>query len=169
MKVILYGLLISCLIFGCSRTEQSKSKLDVSSLAGKWAFIKFKDPKDYAEIDFNRNNLYIIRSENYFQSGLHPFKIIDDTLILHDNRFLVHSYSESNFELLNSGDTFYLYRIPFNESMLDKNQIDPFYLRKCYFFVHLNMFSMNDAIQYLNNANITSDTLFPKTEYIKLR
>jgi hypothetical protein len=53
--------------------------------------------------------------------------------------------------LKNKLETYILYRIPFEDSNIDKNQFDPIFIREVYFLTNLNQLKTEDAINYLKS------------------
>lgn len=167
-KILIYSGLLFLIIHSCSGKPEAKEKINADFIFGKWTFINTKEPIDYAEIDFEEKNTYVVKSEEYGQNGPLPFRIVKDSILLGNKNFLILIESSVKIQLVSDDEAFLLFKIPFDENSLEQNQVNPFYLRRCYFLVHLNVISMEEASKYLFDIKQISDSLLPKTEIIQI-
>ncbi|QTD36395.1 hypothetical protein JL193_09505 [Polaribacter batillariae] len=115
----------------------------------RWTFIKNdKQNIDYSEIEFS-DKIINIYSENSGKMGPFKYQISDNKLIFNNQEFNINSVNNQYLILENNSAKYYMYKIPFKEDDIQKNQLNPFYIRRCYFLTHLNFIKVKDAIEYI--------------------
>jgi hypothetical protein len=169
MRKIILLVIFSFLFLCACKREKRKSQNDFLLEKGLWTFIQIENDSafNYAEIEFANNQILRIRSE--FKGTVGPFDYYFkvDTLLINDFAYrLTSDNSNEKFVLENESEKFILYRIPFKEEILNKKQIDPFYLRRCYFLVHMNLITYDDAVNYLANTFEVPKDSIPEEEII---
>lgn len=156
-------------VIACNESNAPKENI-YSKIIGNWTFISMKDTTlGYAEIKFKSNKRAFIQPEKEPGFNNLTCMIKDDSLMLMPffrNYYKITFINYFSIILHNSFDSILLYKIPFNTDSLDTNQIDPFYLRRCYFLLHLNFINMDDVVKYFQKLN-TIDSI-PKVEEIIL-
>ncbi len=164
-KIILIFSLIG--FFGCSQSYKQKQSSHFP-VGSQWTFIKndtaFKI--DYAEIKFEDNGFLRIHSETEGENGPFKYEINDSLLVFNNFKFVITPHENGSLMLRNDMREFILYRIPFDMENVYSSQIDPFYLRRCYFLVHLNFISFDEAIKYLSNTTAIPEDSMPEEEII---
>ena len=159
-KIILIFSLIG--FFGCSQSYKQKQS-NHFPVGSQWTFIKNDSTFeiDYAEIKFEDNCFLRIHSETEGKNGPFKYEINDNILVFNNSKFVITPDENGSLMLRNDMGEFILYRIPFDMGNIYTDQIDPFYLRRCYFLVHLNSISFDKAVKYLSNT-----TAIPEEEII---
>ncbi len=154
-------------LMSCNKPEKSEQLIKLSENFRKSTFIKIDNESkpDYAEIEFLRNNMLVIRSDKDGQVGPFEYKISENILTFNKLEFSITPNTDGSVNLKGNEEEFILYPILFSENTIGSNQIDPFYLRRCCFLVHLNFIAMDDAIIYLNEVGIPVDSM-PEEEII---
>lgn len=164
-------MIILCISFlaYASCNDQNKIKDTNKFLfSGKWTFIESsaKDIINYAEIDFKSNSTLEIYSETNGKEGPFQYSEMNNTLTFNNIDLLITSDSNGFIRLSNLTNEFLLYKIPFDDENLKSNQIDPFYLRRCYYLVQLNYITTNRAIDYLSDLTATKKDSISNDEII---
>ncbi len=156
MKYLIKIFLISLIILtSCDKVKVNNQNSNPHINYGKWTFIQINSKeKEYAEIEFKDNNSLRVRFENKGDLGPFYFQLDNNFLSFNNHIFEIITKSDTSFLLKDDKSEFILYKINFKEEDLNKNQIDPFYIRKCYFFVHLNFITTEKAIEYLKSIQV---------------
>lgn len=147
-KITLFLVLVT--IYSCNNL--TKDNLNNFSFNGKWTFIQSfdNDSLHYKEIEFSENNTLRIYSAKDIPFGPFKYSINNDSLIFNRHKLFIKKELDKIL-LKNKLETYILYRIPFEDSNIDKNQFDPFFIREVYFLTNLNQLKTEDAINYLNS------------------
>ncbi len=151
-SVLVYS--VTVFLIGCQGSSSNKNIAEELE-DSKWAVIRGLDSVklDYQEIVFLRTGWARIQSENLGQQGPLTYSIQDGQVAIGNELFNVVEFSGYRLDLQNSSDYLILYRVPEFRTKVDSNQIDPFYLRRCYFMLHENEITIDSAIEYLIQAN----------------
>lgn len=154
-------------IVSCNQIED-QDKSNHFSFRSKWTFIKkdIKIEKYYAEIIFSEDSTLIIHSELDGQIGPFQYSESDNVLTFNNVNYSIISDTNDLITLRYHSGEFLLYKIPFDEINLKKNQIDPFYIRRCYFLVNLNIITADDAAKYLWDIVTFPQDSFPEDEFL---
>jgi hypothetical protein len=131
------------------------------TIGSKWTFIEknSKLDKEYAEIEFKENYSLLVFSELYGRLGPFEYHLKDSVLAFNNINFLIVPEENGSITLKNQNEEFILYKIPFDESVLDSSQFDPFYIRRCYFLTNLGFITTDDAINYLSTIAYQQDSI----------
>jgi hypothetical protein len=151
-----YTILISVLLVLCILSCDSNNKIHKTNhllknykRAALIVLDKDNNEYDYAEVEFEDSGSLYARSENH--GVLIPYEYIlnDDTLSLWGNKYHI-TINENESVLLEGekGDII-MYKLQFHEKEVGDEIIEPFYLRRCYYYVHLNIITTDEAIKYL--------------------
>ncbi|QTE23351.1 hypothetical protein [Polaribacter cellanae] len=117
---------------------------------GRWTFIKNdKQNINYSEIEFS-DKIINIYSEYYGKIGPFKYKVLENNLIFNNQEFNINLVNNQYLILENNSAKYYMYKIPFKKGSIEKNQLNPFYIRRCYFLIHLNFIKVKDAIEYIS-------------------
>lgn len=156
-----YFLLFFIFLLFCCNYHQDNAKNSQFSPIGNWTFISYPE-LEYSEVYFDTT---IVRffSENDNYVGPFSYKIIRDSIFWLDYGYKV-IFTDSNFITFNSDEKkFLLYRIPFDISNINANQVNPVYLRRCFYLLHLNKINFLESVTYLQDVTKKMDTAnFPE-------
>ena len=166
MRIIILILILTGIV-SCNQLENQNKSIHFP-YGSKWTFIKndSKFKENYAEIEFNKNSTLLIHSEFDGQVGPFQYKESDNELTFNNVSYSIISDKNGLIILRNPNEEFFLYKIPCDERNSKSDQIDPFYLRRCYFLVNFNYITTDDAIKYLSNIITSSPDSIPKEEVI---
>jgi len=147
-KITLFLVLVT--IYSCNNIK--KDNLNNFSFNGKWTFIQSfdNDSLHYKEIEFSENNTLRIYSAKDTPFGPFKYNIDNDSLTFDSYKFYIKKELDKIL-LKNKHETYILYRIPFEDSRIDKNQFDPYFIREAYFLTNLNQLKTEEAINYLKS------------------
>ncbi len=146
-----------CMV-SCNQSIKQEQFEELSINESLWTFISdMHSVAKYAEIKFNNNNTLSINTDTDGHVGPFTFSINDSVLTFNHFEFKIVIKTNDFIKLKNKKNIYFLYKIPFNESDHQKNQIDPFFIRRCYFLVNLNYISTDSAISYLSNFAIIKE------------
>jgi len=168
MKILNSILCIGVILFlSCSEFDQNKNLSKILDNSGKWTFINTSDTiKDYGEIDFKIKKINIHTVKDGPSMGLINYRINKDSLFIRDLAFQIIQVKNTLILLKGNGYDFILHKILFKEEDLNKIGTNPFYLRRCYFMVHLGYMTMDEAAEYLSEITKPYDDLELEEEEI---
>jgi len=154
-------------IVSCNQFQGQKKTTHFPS-GSRWTFIKKSNKvnENYAEIVFSNNSTLLIHSEIDGQIGPLQYKESENVLTFNEVDFSITNDANGFTLLRNDNQEFMLYSIPFREEEFDFYQIDPFYLRRCYFLVNLNVITTDSAIKYLSGIITTPQDSIPEDDII---
>lgn len=143
---ILSGYLLSC--------ETKENDIANKSLKGKWTLIRYKKEVycQYHEIEFIEGNKMKVYSDDEELLGLMDYSIKDDIISFNNESFTLKK-SFGKMEFRGNENKYILFRIPFDLDKINRDQINPIYVRKGYFLLHLNEIKVDSFVNYLNKAN----------------
>lgn len=147
-------------LLSCNQIDRQDTSIRFT-IGSKWTFIEknSKLDKEYAEIEFKENYSLLVFSELYGRLGPFEYHLTDSVLAFNNINFLIIPEENGSITLKNQNEEFILYKIPFDESVLDSNQSDPFYIRRCYFLINLGFITTDDAINYLSTIAYQQDSI----------
>ncbi len=150
-------------------TERNVKQQKTFKPGTRWTFINSANSINevYAEMFFKDDSNLVVFSESDGQLGPFEYEETSEALIFNNFRFTKKLRQEGYTSLINYNDEFLLFKIPFIEEGLDTNQMDPFYVRRCFFLVNLNLITTDEAAKYLWSIATVSEDLFPDDEIIQ--
>lgn len=172
MKISLRILFVVICFSSCSNNNNEVDTLVAEKSHfvndSKLTFIDIKSKKpDYAEIYFYHDSL-LIHSEEGGYFGPYHYRILNDTIYFNKLKFnILRNEKYKTISLVNNHQNILLYDIPL-QKVKSKADINPFYLRRCHYLVALNIITMREALNFLNDSNMLPKSLFIEDEIIDI-
>ncbi len=155
-------LILAFILFGSISCNQNNAvdEFNYFPIKSKWTFIEPNNKSGviYSEIEFKENRTLTIVSESDGQLGPFKYSLTGNTLTFNKLSFSVTLNEDASITLKSRDKEFILYNIPFEESSISTDQLNPFVIRRCYFLVNLGFITTDDAIEYLSSITIIEDS-----------
>ena len=167
---ILCLLVIICFMLCSCNSDLNSHPNNKITIGSKWTFIKIAEDKKitYYEIEFvDRNTINILSEEDGFLGG-GVYEFTSEGIRLNSIDFQIEMKEYDSYIVYNLTEKYLLYRIPFDDVILDTNQVDPFLIRNYYYKVNLNKISTDSAIYQMYNTLQNSKELMQSIQEFEI-
>ena len=139
-----------------------------SILFWKWAFICKGNIFDkYAEFKVIDEHYVTLRTLHSEGETIYKIDIKKGLIKIGKRLFRIVSLSDTRMELISGREKYVCYKIVLDDIILYNDQIDPFYLRQCYFLEYAGFMTKRDALQYISDNRWVPIDSIPKEQRIK--
>jgi hypothetical protein len=163
IKLSFFIILFYCMVLNAACNKREENKITSNQILSQWTFIN-SDSLQYDEVTIDNENLNFY-TEFYGRTVL-SYSIKDDSLHFLNNSFKIDIMDCDQIVLTGNKGKYLMYKIPFDLFHINKNQLNPFYLRRCYYLVHLNKMTFEESVNYLNSIKEIKPGDIPREEIL---